>query len=144
MEERICRDTHGCINHCSWWHWWYLNLLSHTGQQQSGPARWPDKCFVIRWQQGLHHLIVVGVMLSITQENIREGFSCGLLTLTLIMYCFQLASFLLLELSLDSKEDYILTTTNTASSIIKSIFSALFTALAILKFFQCQFYRHID
>jgi len=59
------------------------------------------------------------------------------------MYCFQLASFFLLKLSLDS-EDYILTTINTTSFIIKSIFLALFIALAIFKFFQCQFYKHMD
>lgn len=68
-------------------------------------------------------------MLIFIQEKIGKGFSCGLETLT--MYCFQLVSLLLLELPLGSKEDYILTTINTTSSITKSIFLALFTALTI-------------
>lgn len=81
-------------------------------------------------------------MLNFIQEKIGKGLSCGLETFA--MFCFQFVSLLLLELSLDSKEDYILTAINTTSSITTSIFLALFTALGIFKFFQCQFYRHID
>lgn len=110
---------------------------------ETWPCKDPNDCFAIKQHKVLHHLMGVGGEVSqLYTGKDREGIflwfgdSCHVLLSTHLLASSGTVP--------REQERLYLSMINITSSITTSISLALFTALAILKFFQCQFYRHID